>query len=208
MNGQSVSTMNNREKRKLEKRNRILEAAIKVIAKNGFHGTTISQVASVAEVADGTIYLYFQNKDDILVSIFEETMEMFITQGLEVISQYDSVEDKLRAIARCHLGNLGSNEELACVFQVELRHSIHIMKKFSQTKLREYFGVIQKVVEEGQRQGVVRADLNPWTAVKVFFGALDEMGTNWILRQKDYRLIDMAEPTVDIFLNGIRKPGV
>jgi TetR/AcrR family fatty acid metabolism transcriptional regulator len=199
----SVAGSSNRERRKAEKRSRILEAAIAVIARSGFQGTTIAQIAGAADVADGTIYLYFENKDDILVTIFEEAMDVFISQGRETIANYSDARDKLRAIAECHLANLGSNEDLACVFQVELRHSIHIMRAFSQTKLREYFSVIQGVIEEGQKSGVFRRDLNAWTAVKIFFGALDEMSTNWILRQKDHRLEEMAQPVVDVLLGGL-----
>lgn len=203
MNNASVQ-VTNRERKKIQKRQRILDAAIKVIAKNGFHGTTVAEVASEAQVADGTIYLYFQNKDDLLITIFEETMDRFISQGLEVIEQMPSPMKKLSAIVDLHLSSMGSNEDLAAVFQIELRHSIHTMKKFSQTKLREYFQIIENVIEEAQAAGEIRKDLDAWTAVKVVFGALDEMATNWVLRKKDYALKEMAKPTLDILFNGLK----
>ncbi|MCB1044978.1 MAG: TetR family transcriptional regulator [Acidobacteria bacterium] len=198
------SKLSNRERKKIEKRQRILDAAIKVIAKNGFQGTTVAEVASEAQVADGTIYLYFQNKDDLLITIFEETMDRFIADGVKEIAKRTSPTDKLRAIVDLHLSGLGSNEDLAAVFQIELRHSIHTMKQFSQTKLRDYFNIIEGVIEEAQRAGELRADLDPWTAVKVVFGALDEMATNWVLRKKEYALKDMAAPTIDILINGLK----
>lgn len=195
--------MSNRERKKIEKRQRILDAAVKVIAKNGFQGTTISEVAAEAGVADGTIYLYFENKDALLVSIFEEAMDQFIAMGLDRIKDCATPLDKIYAIAELHLKNLGSNEYLANVFQIELRHSIHIMKKFSQTKLREYFKIIEGVIQEAQASGQLRKELDSWTAVKVLFGALDEMATNWILRKKDYDLGELARPTVDMLVKGM-----
>lgn len=195
--------MSPRERKKIEKRKRIMEGAIRVFAENGFHGTTVAQVAAEAGVADGTIYLYFENKDDLLVSIFEETMDHFIDTGIETIAGCPSPVDKLRAIARLHLENLGANEYLASVFQIELRYSLHIMKKFSQSKLRRYFSIIEQVIREGQQTGHFRRDFNPWIAVKVLFGALDEMATDWLLRTKDADLVQMADPTLDILVRGL-----
>ncbi len=199
----SPTKVSNRERKKIEKRQRILDAAIKVIAKNGFQGTTVAEVAAEAQVADGTIYLYFQNKDDLLITIFEETMDRFIAQGLEVIANMPTPLDKLKSIVDLHLTSLGSNEDLAAVFQIELRHSIHTMKQFSQTKLRDYFQIIESTIEDAQKAGQIRADLDAWTAVKVVFGALDEMATNWVLRKKDYALKDMAQPTMHILFHGL-----
>ncbi|CAM2065540.1 TetR/AcrR family transcriptional regulator [Sulfidibacter corallicola] len=192
-----------REIKKLEKKQRIHEAAIRVMARNGYHGTTVSQIAKAARVADGTLYLYFENKDDLLVGIFDEIMDRFISEGLSVIDEMADPIEKLKRIVELHLKALGSDEDLACIFQIELRHNIHHMKRFSQSKLRQYFNIVERVIRDAQEQGHIRSEVNPWITAKLLFGAVDEMATNWVLRTRDYNLIDMAKPTLDIFLNGL-----
>ena len=190
------------QKKEVKKQN-ILEAAIRVFAKNGFQNTSVSQVAREAHVADGTIYLYFENKNELLVSIFDEAMTFFAAQAQEAINNLDTAPEKLRMLAHLHLRNLGENEDIATVFQVELRHSIRIMKQFSKTSLKKYLKLMEEIFLQGQKEGTIRKDLNPWIAVKIFFGALDEMTTNWILRTRNYQLEDMAEPVLEILLKGM-----
>ncbi len=192
-----------REIKKIEKKQRIHEAAIRVMARNGYHGTTVSQIAKAAKVADGTLYLYFQNKDDLLVGIFDEIMDRFISEGLSVIEEVADPIEKLKRIVELHLHNLGADEDLACIFQIELRHNVHHMKRFSQSKLRQYFNIVERIIRDAQEQGQIRAEVNPWITAKILFGAVDEMATNWVLRTRDYSLVDMAKPTLDIILNGL-----
>ncbi|PIE90689.1 MAG: TetR family transcriptional regulator [Acidobacteria bacterium] len=196
--------MNTKKLQKKEaKRQLILEAAIRVFARHGFTKTSVSQVAREANVADGTIYLYFANKNELLTSIFDEAMSFFIAQATESLNDLNSAPEKLRKLATLHLRNLGENEDIATVFQVELRHSIRIMKHFSQTTLRAYLRLMEEIILLGQKEGSIRRELDPKILVKVFFGALDEMTTNWILRKRDYQLKEMVEPVLDILLNGI-----
>jgi TetR/AcrR family fatty acid metabolism transcriptional regulator len=193
-----------RDIKKEEKKQRIMDAAVKILARQGYNDATVSQIAKEAKVADGTLYLYFENKDDLLVRIFHEITDRFIKEGLEIIDQVESPIEKLKAIAGLHLKNLGSNEDLACVFQIELRHNAKHMKRFSETKLREYFRIIENVIRDAQAAGQIRKDLNPWLTTKILFGALDEMATNWVLRKRNYDLVRMAKPTLDVLLNGMR----
>ena len=99
---------------------------------------------------------------------------------------------------------LGRDRKLAIVFQVELRQSLKFMERFSSTLLRDYLGQIRAAIEEGQQQGLFRAELNPTAVAKMFFGALDEMATNWILSRRRYSLESDADAVVDIFLEGSR----
>ncbi len=193
-----------RELKKNEKKQRIQEAAIQIMARYGYHGTTVSQIAKAARVADGTLYLYFENKDDLLLKILDEIMDRFHQEGMEVLERVASPLDGIRAIAELHLKNLGADEDLACIFQIELRHNARLMRIFSETKLRRYFSIVEGLIREAQKQKQIRAEINPWITAKILFGALDEMATNWVLRKKDYHLADMAAPTLDILLNGIR----
>jgi TetR/AcrR family fatty acid metabolism transcriptional regulator len=184
----------------------ILRAAIKVFAGSGFFNSKVADVAREAGVADGTVYLYFKNKDDILVSIFNYYMEEALAAGKASLAETDDPVEKLRRIVRAHLERLGRDRNLAVVFQVELRSSTKFMEQFSATKVAEYLDLIRSVIEEGQKRGVFRPELNTKIVSKVLFGALDEMATNWVLSRKRYSLTSTAEPVLDVFLNGLSRP--
>jgi TetR/AcrR family transcriptional regulator, fatty acid metabolism regulator protein len=183
----------------------ILRAAIKVFAGSGFFNSKVADVAREAGVADGTVYLYFKNKDDILVSIFNYYMEEALAAGKARLAETDDPIEKLSRIVHAHLERLGRDRNLAVVFQVELRSSTKFMEQFSATKVAEYLEMIRSVIEEGQRRGVFRRELNPKIVSKVLFGALDEMATNWVLSRKRYSLPSTAEPVLDVFLNGLKR---
>jgi TetR/AcrR family fatty acid metabolism transcriptional regulator len=189
-------------KRSDDKRRRILDAAIKVFARKGYFGAKVSEIAGRADVADGTIYLYFRNKEDILVSLFDEVMAEHIERARREIATLAGAPARLRAIAVHHLRLFGGNRDLAVVFQVELRHSTRFLERFTASWLQDYFALLAEVMEQGQRDGSVRSDLPRKVATKAFFGALDEMVTSWILGRKDYDLAQLADPVVDLFLNG------
>jgi len=183
----------------------ILRAAIKVFAGGGFFNSKVADVAREAGVADGTVYLYFKNKDDILVSIFNYYMEEALAAGRARLAETDDPVEKLSRIVHAHLERLGRDRNLAIVFQVELRSSTKFMEQFSATKVAEYLEMIRSVIEEGQRRGVFRPELNPKIVSKVLFGALDEMATNWVLSRKRYSLASTAEPVLDVFLIGLKR---
>lgn len=181
----------------------ILRAAIKVFARGGFFNSKVADVAREAGVADGTVYLYFKNKDDILVSIFNHVMDEALALGRARLSEIDHPLEKLKGIVFAHLNRFGNDRDLAIVFQVELRSSTKFMEQFSATKVTEYLDLIRSVIEEGKAKRVFRRGLNTTIAAKVLFGALDEMVTNWVLSHKRYSLITTAEPVIDLFLHGV-----
>ena len=183
----------------------ILRAAIKVFAGSGFFNSKVADVAREAGVADGTVYLYFKNKDDILASIFNQYMDDALAAGRASLAEIHDPIEKLRRIVHAHLEGLGRDRNLAVVFQVELRSSTKFMEQFSATKVTEYLELIREVIEEGQRRGVFRSGLNTKIVAKVLFGALDEMATNWVLSHKRYSLVSTAEPVLDVFLSGIAR---
>lgn len=183
----------------------ILRAAIKVFAGSGFFNSKVADVAREAGVADGTVYLYFKNKDDILVSIFNYYMEEALAAGKASLAETEDPVEKLRRIVRAHLERLGRDRNLAVVFQVELRSSTKFMEQFSATKVAEYLDMIRSVIEDGQKRGVFRPELNTKIVSKILFGALDEMATNWVLSRKRYSLTSTAEPVLDVFLNGLTR---
>jgi TetR/AcrR family fatty acid metabolism transcriptional regulator len=186
-----------------DKRDAILKAATRMFARNGFFQSQVADIAREAGIAAGTVYLYFRSKDDLLVSLFERTMREAIAEGRAALEGLANPEERLRRIARLHLERLGRDRDLAVVFQVELRQSTKFMEQFSSTYLRDYLGLIRETIAGGQQTGAFRADINPTVAAKVFFGALDEMATNWVLSRRRYSLIAEAEVVVDLFVGGV-----
>lgn len=186
------------------KRDAILRAAIDVFAERGFFNAQVADIARAAGVAAGTVYLYFRSKDDLLVSIFERTMREAFAEGRAAVAGIHDPAERLRRFARVHLGRLGRDRNLAVVYQVELRQSVKFMERFSSTLLRDYLGQIRAAIVDGQHTGAFRADLNATAVAKMFFGALDEMATNWILSRRRYALEADADLVVDLFLKGAR----
>ncbi|PYS46638.1 MAG: TetR family transcriptional regulator [Acidobacteria bacterium] len=186
-----------------DKREAILRAATQVFARNGYFNSKVADIARVAGVADGTVYLYFKSKEEILHSIFDRSVESAILEGRKQLETIADPREKLRRIANLHLERLGADRDLAVVFQVELRSSTKFMEEFSAAGFAEYLSLIRATFEEGQRAGVFRKDLNAKVVSKVLFGALDEMATNWILSKRRYKLAPVADEVMDIFLNGV-----
>lgn len=186
-----------------DKREAILRAAIKVFARNGYFNSKVSDIAREANIADGTVYLYFKSKDEILHSVFDRAMEEFIAEGKREIAEIEKADEKLRRIAHLHLERLSADRDLAIVFQVELRGSTKFMEEFSAAGFAEYLDIIRQTIVEGQKQGVFRADLKPTVCAKILYGALDEMVTNWILSKKSYPLAPMADTVMEIFFGGM-----
>jgi TetR/AcrR family fatty acid metabolism transcriptional regulator len=187
-----------------DKRELILKAAIRTFATHGFFGSQVADVARAAGVAAGTVYLYFRGKDDLLVSIFERTMKDAIHEGRAVLAEIAGPLERLRRIAHLHLARLGEDRALAVVFQVELRQSTKFMEQFSSTGLRDYLEIIRSVIADGQAGGVFDPAVNPRLAAKVFFGALDEMATNWILSRRRYAIEADADAIVDLLVGGLK----
>jgi len=183
----------------------ILRAAAKVFARSGYFNAKVSDVARAAGVADGTVYLYFKNKDDLLSSIFTVAMDEFISRARAELASIDDPREQLRHFAHLHFESLERDRDMAIVFQIELRQSTKFMEQFSATKLAEYFQIIREIIEAGQRRRVFRAQLNSKVVAKILFGALDEMATNWVLSHNNYSLTPMVEPVMDIFLNGVSR---
>ena len=191
----------------LDKKRRILDAAVSVFARKGYFTARVSDIAKKAGVADGTIYLYFRGKEDILVRLFDEVMSEHVAGAREAVHVLSTAPERLLVIAERHLAVLGDNRDLAAVFQVELRQSTRFMERFTVSWLRDYFALLDEVMEAGQRDGTLRADVNRKIAAKMLFGALDETVTSWLLSEKQYRLKDLAGPVVDLFLRGAAVPG-
>jgi TetR/AcrR family transcriptional regulator, fatty acid metabolism regulator protein len=198
----SQETQNNgvhRLMRGEDKHDRIIKAAIKVFAKNGFYNSRVSEIAKEAQVADGTVYLYFKNKDDILIRLFEEEMDKIITNMKEEMDKVPEPDEKLRRFAVIHLNMVRENKSLAEVIQVELRQSSKFMHEYKNRKFIEYLNIISTIVKEGQRTGCFRPDIMPGLFKRSFFGALDELSNMFVFSTKRKYNVEMAADQVSSF---------
>jgi TetR/AcrR family fatty acid metabolism transcriptional regulator len=185
------------------KRERILRAAIDVFARSGYFNAKVSEIAKAAGVADGTIYLYFDGKEDVLVTIFREHTRHYLQTLERDLTSARRADERIRTAIRHHLETLGCDRNLAVVSQVELRHSLKFMSLFSQQEVADYLNILRKIVEQGQRDGVFRRNLHPQLVAKAVFGILDEMVTSWILSEKDYDVAAQADQVADLILTGL-----
>jgi TetR/AcrR family fatty acid metabolism transcriptional regulator len=164
-----------------EKRRRILEAAIRTFGRRGFHEARIAEIAAAAKVAEGTVYLYFKNKEDLLGVIFDESMDDVLAKARGIRGSGASAAERLASLVDLHLMFLASDRDLASVFQIELRRSARLVERFSRSKLVEYFRLLGDVLRDGIASGEFRRDLDPRLAVRVLFGAADEILSEWLL---------------------------
>jgi len=186
-----------------DKRRRILDAAVRVFAQYGFYNSKVSQVAKDAGVADGTIYLYFKNKEDILIQVFIDAMdEILRRQELAMAGIEDPIE-KLSTFARIHFDSVAESRALAEVVTVELRQSSKFMRNTDMKPFGRYLAAIAKVVEDGQAQGVFTTRVNPRVAARAIFGAIDELALEWAMGRRQSSLSDACTQTVDLFLSGL-----
>lgn len=193
-----------------DKHDLILEAAIEVFAEKGFHHARISDIARRAGVADGTIYLYFRNKDDVLLTIFEEKMGVLIAGLLHALEGVTDPLEKVRVFAHYHFRQVQDHRALAEVLQIELRLSNKFLKEYRPEKLWDYLHVFADIVREGQERGVVRSDLDPFVLMWAFFGAMDEIAMQWVLskRPNKFSLEATADTVSEVFIRGMAAPGV
>ncbi|OGP80656.1 MAG: hypothetical protein A2Z13_04795 [Deltaproteobacteria bacterium RBG_16_64_85] len=189
------------------KRERILRAAIRIFSQKGYFNSKISEIARLAGVADGTIYLYFKNKDDLLISLFEEKMGEVVAEIRVRVADEGDALSRLRIFIRNHMDLLTREAGLIEVIQVELRQSKKFMKEYVPVKFLEYLDVISGILEDGKREGVFRPDLNVTLARRAIFGALDEISLAYVLsRKRKYDPAAAADEIYRIFAGGLTGP--
>jgi len=191
--------------RSTEKYGRILQAAIEVFAEHGYFNSRVSDIAIRAKVADGTIYLYFKNKEQILMAAIDFAFTTFMRAAEIELAHISDPRLRLHKLAALHLESLGANRGLAMVFQTELRQSAKFLAEFSHRHLIEYFDLIRSIVRDGQAAGQFRREISDKIAANCFFGALDAMVTSWLLSERDYKLGNAADALVDVFLAGMER---
>jgi len=186
-----------------QKRQRILRAAIDVFASKGYFAARMTDVAEAAGVADGTLYLYFEGKEHLLMSIFDSVLGRFIERLDEEIETIENPTEKLSIMIRLHMETLGRDHALAHVLQIETRHSRRFMNLFTRGKLGEYLNRVRDIIVEGQEAGVFRGDISPGLATNLVFGAVDEIVMSWLLAERQGDLMRHHRPLVRMLTDGI-----
>ena len=187
------------------KRRRILDASVEIFSRYGFYNSKVSQVAKAAGVADGTIYLYFKNKEALLIQGFEDTMEELSSKQRMALDGLETATDKLRTFVRVHFEMVGRNPELAEVLTVELRQSGKFMRDADMRAFGRYLGIAARIVAEGQAAGEFSPDLRPRRVARMLFGAIDELSLEWAMSARRKLVEEAYSQTVRVFLNGLNR---
>ncbi len=187
------------------KYHQIIDAAAEVIAENGFHQAQVSKIAKRANVADGTIYLYFKNKEDILISLFREKMGLYVERLEQAMRSKTSVEDKLFTLIEIHFKNLSENQHWAVVTQLELRQSDKKLRAKISEILKDLLAMIDALIEEGKQKKIFDSELDKRLARQMIFGTIDEMVTTWVMKDRKYDLVSLAKPIHKLLLNGLKQ---
>jgi TetR/AcrR family transcriptional regulator, fatty acid metabolism regulator protein len=177
---------------KTSKREAILNAAIETFAQRGFHQARVSDVARQAGVADGTIYLYFKSKDDLLISLFEEKMEQIVQRFRLQVNRCESSRERLKCFIELHLKMVAENPSLAEVLTVELRQSAKFMREYKAPQFAEYLNLLGEIILYGQERGEISASVDPSIARRIIFGALDELSLYWVSVKKPTQTLNQA----------------
>ena len=194
----------NNLKRNKPKYKQIIDAAVIAIAENGYHQAQVSKIAKQAGVADGTIYLYFKNKEDILISVFEEKMSLFVNNLRDIIKEDQSAKQKLEKMIENHFAVLANDRHLATVTQLELRQSNKEIRLKINAVLKEYLTLLDQIILEGKENGEFDAELDLRITRQMIFGTVDEISTTWVMTDYKYDLIAVADKVKHVILNGLK----
>jgi len=199
--------MKSTDKQISDKHRKIIKASTKVFAKKGFFNARISDIAKEAKVADGTIYLYFNNKFDILLSVFEQEIGRLIEQVTALLEKEEDPRRMLEIFIRKHLAEMKKNRNLAEVIQIELRQTNKLIRDYRNNQFSEYLNILSRIIKKGQREKIFRQDIMPGIAKRAIFGGLDEISRIWGLKlDTKYTVDEAAKQVSDIFQLGILAP--
>ncbi|MCY9696985.1 TetR/AcrR family transcriptional regulator [Paenibacillus alginolyticus] len=181
----------------------ILEGALKVFAEHGFHKSQVSRIAKEAGVADGTIYLYFKKKEDILTSLFQEKLGELVEKLNNGLNDQMTAREALHKVCEIHFSVLEENIHLAYLTQIELRQSDLELRKEIGLALKRYIILIENILEKGKIDGSFRPDFEVKLVRLLIFGGMDEVVTSWLISGQKYSLTAQVGPTIDFFMKGI-----
>ncbi|WAA10207.1 TetR/AcrR family transcriptional regulator [Fervidibacillus albus] len=180
----------------------IIDAAVITIAEKGYHQCQVSKIAKQAGVADGTIYLYFKNKEDILISVFREKLRQFVDSLDGVIKEKKTASEKLLLLIENHFRILSEDSQLAVLTQLELRQTNKELRRQINEVLKGYLLLIDQIIEEGIKGEEFDRNLDRRLMRQMIFGTIDETVTTWVMNEQKYDLIKLAPKVHDLLING------
>ncbi len=191
-------------KKQEEKYSKILEAATRVFAREGFHNAKIEDVAKEAGVAHGTVYLYFGGKDDLLISIFRENLEELVEYVGSEVKKEANAEDKLRRMISLQIELIETNSELAELMLVEFPQTGKFLSNSVINDLAAYIDMIANILREGVAEGAFDDSIDANMIATVIYSGIQGIATRWILEEMKYLLKKVADEISDVFLSGIK----
>jgi TetR/AcrR family fatty acid metabolism transcriptional regulator len=191
-----------------DKRRRIIDAAVSVFAERGFYNAKVSEIAKAAQVADGTIYLYFKNKEDILIQVFIDAMDEILRRQESALAALEAANkadpgSRLREFIRVHFESVAESRAMAEVITVELRQSSKFMRNTDMKPFGRYLGIIKRIVEDGVRTGVFASHRDPRVVARAIFGAVDELALEWAMDERHTSLGEAADQVAELFISGL-----
>ncbi len=193
------------EQNKALKRKAIFKSAIENFAKNGFYGTSMADVAHDAGIADGTLYLYYKNKDDLLIKVFEEMVNDKLDIIQNALQNESDPVDKLFRLFQYHIDLFTNNPSYVKFFVQEIRQSPDFYKKYPDFQpIKKYLSFIEDLIREGIEKGLLR-EMNPRLAAQMIYGSIDFILSEWALNKEEFPLKDIYKKVIDIFHNGMKK---
>jgi len=190
-----------------EKRRRILDAAVRVFARRGFHTSRVGDIAEEAGVAHGLLYHYFSSKDEVLETVFRENWRELLERFEQVEASDEPADEKLRGLVKILLRTWRNDAELVTVMVREVGRSAHLASQVEE--IGKGFAVIQRVIEQGQDDGVFRPELDARLASWVVYGGLEEILTGWVmgrLPDGDEEVARAERTIVDVVSHGLAGP--
>ncbi|AET68507.1 transcriptional regulator [Desulfosporosinus orientis DSM 765] len=181
-----------------DKSQRIIDAAILGIAESGFHNCQISKIASLAGVSVGTIYLYFENKEKVIIRVAQERIEYFIEKMRREISQVKTTEECLRVIVRTHFSYMEQNRSWAIVVYFELRQLNPKLRLIINSLIANYFSLVEGVIKRGIKCGEV-PKIDTQVARQMILGTLDRATVDWLIARSPRTLMSGIEPVLALF---------
>ena len=154
-------------------------------------------------MADGTIYLYFKNKDDILVQFFNYKTKQVFERFRKEVEKGKNTKDKLNNLIRHHLKVFQLNKDMAVLYQAETHQSNRLAEEQIREMSKMYLDIISEIVEQGQQEGSIRKDLYLSLVKRFIIGSVDEVINTWLHSDGKYDLVSMADPLVELFIRGI-----
>jgi TetR/AcrR family transcriptional regulator, fatty acid metabolism regulator protein len=198
-----------RADRQADRRRQILEAAVKVFARSGFHRARVGDIAEEAGVAHGLLYHYFSSKDEVLETVFRENWAELLARFEQVEASVEPADEKLRGIVKILLRTWRNDPDLVTVMVREVGRSAHLASQVDE--IGKAFAVIQRVIEQGQSEGVFRDELDARLASWVVYGGLEEILTGWVMSRLpdgDEEVARAERTIVDVVCGGLARPTV